>query len=210
MKIVSWSEIFDNSFWVFTGLAAAAGIACYLLVGPEAFWGSFQEDAELFLLILPKLAAALLLAGFIQVLLPREKVAHWIGERSGLRGIAIASSAGLVTPGGPMTSFPLVNALHAAGTGRSALIAYLTSWSTMGFQRILSWELPLMGVEFAAVRFMASLPLPFVAGLVSRLLPSVAIASANDEDPPAFSPMPARDAAPQEEPRPLMRSETGP
>ncbi len=210
MKIVSWSEIFDNSFWVFTGLAAAAGIACYLLAGPEAFWASFQEDAELFLLILPKLAAALLLAGFIQVLLPREKVAHWIGERSGLRGIAIASTAGLVTPGGPMTSFPLVNALHAAGTGRSALIAYLTSWSTMGFQRILSWELPLMGVEFAAVRFVASLPLPFVAGLVSRLLPPVPIASANDGDPTASSPMPARDAAPREEPGPPTRSETSP
>ena len=34
-----------------------------------------------------------------------------------------------------MTS-PLVTALHAAGTGRSALIAYLTSWSTLGLQRI--------------------------------------------------------------------------
>lgn len=209
MKIISWGEIFDHSFWVFAGLAAAAGIACYMLAGPEAFWSSFREDAELFLLILPKLAAALLLGGFIQVLLPREKVAHWIGEHSGLRGITIASAAGLVTPGGPMTSFPLVNALHAAGTGRSALIAYLTSWSTMGFQRILSWELPLMGVEFAALRFVASLPLPFVAGMVSRLLPPVPIASAND-DPTSAVPLPISDPAPKDHREPTSRSGTDP
>ena len=64
--------------------------------------------------------------------------------------VALPNAAGMVTPGGPMTSFPLVNALHGLGTGRAALIAYLTSWSTLGLQRILSWELPLMGVEFAS------------------------------------------------------------
>jgi uncharacterized membrane protein YraQ (UPF0718 family) len=181
MKRISLRGIFDGSFWVFAGLAAATGTACYLVAGPTAFWESFREDAELFILILPKLAAALLVAGFIQVLLPRGKVARWIGERSGLRGLAIASGAGMVTPGGPMTSFPLVNALHAAGTGRSALIAYLTSWSTLGLQRILSWELPLMGVEFALLRFLASLPLPFLAGMVSRWLPEVAIAGPLDD-----------------------------
>jgi uncharacterized membrane protein YraQ (UPF0718 family) len=119
--------------------------------------------------VAPKLGAALLIAGFIQVLLPRERVARWLGDQAGLKAVAIAAGAGMVTPGGPMTSFPLVNALHQAGSGRSALVAYLTSWSTLGLQRIMSWELPLMGVEFAAVRFLASLPLPFVAGLVCRL-----------------------------------------
>ena len=180
---LSLRRIFDRSFWVFAALAAATGTACFLVAGPAAFWDSLGDDLDMFIQVVPKLAAALLVAGFIQVLLPRDKVARWIGERSGLRGMAIASGAGMVTPGGPMTSFPLVNALHGAGTGRSALIAYLTSWSTLGFQRILSWEIPLMGVEFAAVRFLASLPLPLVAGLISRLLPPVPIAP-GDHVPP--------------------------
>ncbi len=182
MKTLFRRDILDSSFWIFAGLAAVTGTACYAVAGPQAFWASFREDAELFAVLLPKIGAALLIASFIQVLLPRDKVARWIGERSGLRGIAIASGAGMVTPGGPMTSFPLVNALHAAGTGRSALVAYLTSWSTLGFQRILTWELPLMGVEFAALRFIASLPLPFVAGLMSRLLP---IVPTGDDDIPS-------------------------
>jgi uncharacterized membrane protein YraQ (UPF0718 family) len=70
-----------------------------------------------------------------------------------------------------MTSFPLVSALHAAGSGRGTLIAYLTSWATLGLQRILVWEVPLMGFEFAFVRWLASLPLPFIAGGIARFIP---------------------------------------
>ena len=73
-----------------------------------------------------------------------------------------------------MTSFPLVGALHEAGTGRRALVAYLTSWSTLGFQRIILWEVPLMGIEFAVLRFLASLPLPILAGVIARHVPIAA------------------------------------
>ena len=92
-------------------------------------------------------------------------------EKAGFSGVALATGIGGVTPGGPMTSFPMVNALHNAGTGRAALIAYLTSWSTLGFQRILVWELPLLGGEFALLRELASLPLPFIAAIISERLP---------------------------------------
>jgi uncharacterized membrane protein YraQ (UPF0718 family) len=174
-------SVFDTSFWVFAGLATATGILCYLLIGAEAVTSSLAGDVVLFLDIVPKLIAAMLIATFIQGLLPRDKVADLIGERSGARGVAIAATAGMVTPGGPMTSFPLVNALHDLGTGRSALIAYLTSWSTLGFQRILSWELPLMGVEFTFLRFLTSLPLPFVAAAISRFLPRVPVGQSDGQ-----------------------------
>jgi uncharacterized membrane protein YraQ (UPF0718 family) len=142
-----------------------------MLRGPEAFFATFKTDLELVILVVPRLGAALLIAAAIQVLLPREKVARWLGEKAGLRGIVLATGAGMVTPGGPMTSFPVVNALHEAGTGRRALIAYVTSWSTLGFQRILMWELPLMGIEFATFRFLVTLPLPIVASLISSFVP---------------------------------------
>lgn len=161
----------DRSFWVFAALAAVSGLLCYAGLGREVFLASFGEDLGLLILLVPKLGAALLIASFIQVLLPRDKVARWMGEHAGFKGVAIAAGIGTITPGGPMTSFPLVTALQEAGTGRSALIAYLTSWATLGFQRILTWEVPLMGVEFAMLRFLASLPGPFAAGLISRFVP---------------------------------------
>ena len=164
-------NIFNRSFWVVAALAALSGIACYVVAGPGSFFASFRNDLELVVMITPRLGAALLIAASIQVLLPRDKVARWLGDKAGLRGILLATGAGMVTPGGPMTSFPVVNALHEAGTGRRALVAYLTSWSTQGFQRILMWEVPMMGLEFATLRFVASLPLPLVAGLISRYVP---------------------------------------
>lgn len=164
-------QIFDRSFWIMAALAVLSGAACYVVRGPAVFFASFTTDLELVALIVPRLGAALLIAAAIQVLLPRDKVARWLGDQAGLKGILLATVAGMVTPGGPMTSFPVVNALHEAGTGRRALVAYLTSWSTQGFQRILMWEVPLMGLEFAVFRFLASLPLPIIAGLISRYVP---------------------------------------
>jgi uncharacterized membrane protein YraQ (UPF0718 family) len=172
MKLFSPAEIFDRPFWMFAGLAVLSGAGCYLALGPNTFLASLHEDVGMLALMLPKISAALLIAGFIQVLVPRHKVERWMGEGSGVKGMAVAAGVGVATPGGPMTSFPLVTALQEAGTGRSALIAYLTSWSTLGLQRVLTWEIPLMGVEFAVLRFLASLPLPFIAGFTSRWLPN--------------------------------------
>jgi hypothetical protein len=60
-----------------------------------------------------------------------------------------------------------------AGADRGALVAYLTSWSLLGFQRVMVWELPLMGVDFALLRSLANLPLPIIAGLLARWLPGI-------------------------------------
>lgn len=162
---------FDNTMLGLMGLTVVSALACWFLLGPQAFYDSVRSDVGLFLSVTPKLGAALLIAGFVQILVPRELVARWLGEQAGIRGVVLATGIGAITPGGPMTSFPLVNALHNAGTGRAALIAYLTSWATLGFQRILIWELPLLGVEFALLRQLASIPVPFLAALISEHLP---------------------------------------
>lgn len=166
-----WRDAFDTSFLIFAGFAILSGTACYVFVGLDAVTASLRDDSELVLFLIPKLGAAVLIARFIQVLLPPDFFGRYMGEEQGVKGIAIATAAGAVTPGGPMTSFPLVTMLRDTGTAVGALVAYVTSWTTMGMQRIFMWEVPLMGAEFAAIRLVASMPLPLVAGLISRLLP---------------------------------------
>ena len=61
--------------------------------------------------------------------------------------------------------------LGAAGADRGAMIAYIAAWATLGLQRILVWDLPFMGGEYALVRFAVCVPLPIVAGLIARRLP---------------------------------------
>ena len=161
----------DKAMVFMVALAVCSATACWIFLGEATFWESLSNDFDLVLSVSPKLCVALLIAGLVQVLVPRDIVARYLGEKAGFSGVALATGIGGVTPGGPMTSFPMVNALHNAGTGRAALIAYLTSWSTLGFQRILVWELPLLGGEFALLRELASLPLPFIAAVISERLP---------------------------------------
>jgi hypothetical protein len=167
----SLKDAFGPTFWVFLIIATTSGIACWMLEGPDVFRHSLSGDLALMADVIPRIMAAVALAGLVQVLVPRAAVARALGEESGAKGIALAAGAGALTPGGPMTSFPLVNALHAAGSGRPALISYLTSWSVLGLQRMLSWEIPLLGADFTIIRSIASLPLPFVAAAMSRLAP---------------------------------------
>jgi uncharacterized membrane protein YraQ (UPF0718 family) len=67
--------------------------------------------------VLPRIVVALLLSGFLTTLVPAELVASWIGKTSGLKGILIGSLLGGFTPGGPVTSFPIVVVLFTPGRG---------------------------------------------------------------------------------------------
>ncbi|MDA0675523.1 MAG: hypothetical protein O3A88_04060 [Proteobacteria bacterium] len=151
-------------------LTVASGALCYVFAGLGGVRHSLNEDAQLMVMIAPRVAAAVLIGGFVQVLAPRDLVARWLGKQGGWRAFLLATVAGSATPGGPMLSFPIVYALKAAGANAPALIAYLTAWSTLGFHRILMWELPLFGAKFAIIRFIVSLPGPFIAGWTARWL----------------------------------------
>ena len=86
-----------------------------------------------------------MIAGSVQVFSQVWPLSKWLGEGSGLRGVLIAWPAGIVTPGGPFTSFPLVLALHKAGAAVAVTVTYITAWSVTGLHRLLVWELPFPG-----------------------------------------------------------------
>jgi uncharacterized membrane protein YraQ (UPF0718 family) len=161
----------DKSFLIFASLAFLTGVLCYSR-GKEVFYQGLETSLSLFLDIAPRLMGAFLLAGLVEVLLPKNLITKWIGEKSGLRGIFIATLAGIFTPGGPMISFPLIAALYRMGANLAPLVSYLTSWSLLGIQRIIVWEIPFLGMKFASLRFALSLLLPIIAGLTAQRLGS--------------------------------------
>jgi len=152
-------------------LMLVSGAAVLLRHGPDAAWHALGTSKLLFLTVLPALGAGVLLSALARALLPRERVSALMGAGSGIRGLLLAAGAGLLMPGGPMAAFPMVLALGAAGADVGAVVAFVLSWALNGLQRILVWELPLLGAEFAAMRFVACLPLPILAGLIVRRLP---------------------------------------
>src|SRR5687768_8290723 len=153
----------DPSTLVLAGLAITFAIVAYLKDPSLPLIGARNGFAML-AFILPRLIPALILAGLFQVLVPQEVVSRHFGREGGLKAILIATGAGMLTPGGPMVSVPFMVALANSGAALPALVAYMTSWSLFGVQRIIAWEAPLLGWHFVWVRVIPSLAFPVVAG----------------------------------------------
>lgn len=153
----------DPSTFILAGLALAFAIVAYLKDPSLPLIGARNGFAML-AFILPRLVPALILAGLFQVLVPQEVVSRHFGREAGLKAILIATGAGVLTPGGPMVSVPFMVAAANSGAALPALVAYMTSWSLFGVQRIIAWEAPLLGWHFVWVRVLPSLAFPVVAG----------------------------------------------
>lgn len=152
-------------------IGIAAAIGTYVLRGPGAFRHALESAGGMLLFILPAIVGGLLLAGALKQLVPPGALARWMGADAGIRGLAIATLAGMATPGGPMAAFPLVLVLAQAGADRGALVAFIFAWSLNGFQRLLVYEVPLLGADFTLMRFLVTLPLPLLAGWLGRMIP---------------------------------------
>ena len=164
-----WRRL-DGTTIFFTLLALGAGAATWWLHGGEAFTRSLGRAAGLLAWITPVLLGALMVGAYVQRLIPRATMEHWLGGRSGLRGLVVATAAGAITPGGPFAAFPLVVALYRAGASVPVCVAYITAWSVLGLNRALVWELPFLGPDFVLLRLLVSLPLPLLAGYLTVLL----------------------------------------
>lgn len=150
---------------VMWSLAGVTGFLAWRRPGRFAEGLGLARD-QLFV-ILPRLPVSFFAAGFLAELLPKDQIGPLIGDGSGFAGIAIAALFGAMIPSGPIVSFPIAIALDRLGAGTPQLVAFIAAWSCFMVQRLLMWEVPLMGWGFAWRRMAASVPLPFLAGLLA-------------------------------------------
>ena len=150
-------------------LAFAAAATVYARDGREHFLTILLGDVTLFGEMLPKVLAGCLIGAFVTLLLPREMVARWVGHESGFMGLLIAAFFGFLLPGGPITIYPVAGAFLIMGADAGAVVAFIVSWTLIGYTRALVWELPFFGADFVIWRILAALPLPIIAGVLARL-----------------------------------------
>lgn len=150
-------------------LASAAAATVYARDGREHFFTILLGDVTLFGEMLPKVLAGCLIGAFVTLLLPREMVARWVGHESGFMGLLVAAFFGFLLPGGPITIYPVAGAFLIMGADAGAVVAFIVSWTLIGYTRALVWELPFFGADFVIWRILAALPLPIIAGLLARL-----------------------------------------
>lgn len=152
------------------------GLICLVLAiiafaggGATRVGAGLSEAMSIFAGVAPQLALGFLMAGFVTILVPQQMIARLVGAESGTVGLGIATLAGAVTPGGPFLQFPLVATLLRSGAGEGQVAAYLTAWSLLGLQRVLVWEVPVLGPTFAITRWGISLVIPILVGLAVPL-----------------------------------------
>ena len=119
--------------------------------------------------ILPLLVFAFIVAGMVQVLLPRELLSKWVGAESGMRGILIGTVAGGLSPGGPYVSLPVVAGLLRSGASVGTMVAFLTGWSLWVVSR-MPMEVGILGWKFTAIRIASTFFFPPIAGLLAQAL----------------------------------------
>jgi len=117
--------------------------------------------------MLPLLVFALIVAGMVQVLLPRELLSKWVGGESGIRGILIGTVAGGLSPGGPYVNLPIAAGLLRSGANVGTMVAFLTGWSLWAVSR-LPMEVGILGWKFTLIRIASTFFFPPIAGLLAQ------------------------------------------
>lgn len=151
-----------------TGLFAAIAVAVVLVALAQGRLGDgLRASGRTAVALVPVLGLAILIMGFTEVLLPQGWVERWLTDAAGPRGMLIAWVAGILTPGGSLVGFPLAAGLLKTGASPAVVVTYLTSMALLNLLR-LPMEAGLYGPRVLALRVVACLVLPFVAGAIAR------------------------------------------
>ncbi|KKM72509.1 hypothetical protein LCGC14_1419820 [marine sediment metagenome] len=125
---------------------------------------------EQFAKLVPRMLCALVAAGFIAELIPRETISGYLGAEAGLLALPVAAATGLLVPAGPVIAFAIAAVFAKAGASTAALVTFLTSWSLFAAHRIFIYELPLLGGSFLRLRAASVVAVPFCAGALAMLV----------------------------------------
>jgi uncharacterized membrane protein YraQ (UPF0718 family) len=148
--------------------AALAGLA-WLRGGSELVREGLGNGGSLLAKSGLIVAVSFVAAGLAEALIPKQAIPRALGVDSGLRGILLATGAGVMTPSGPFVAIPIAAAMERSGAGIAPLVAYISAWGLIALHRLVAWEIPILGTRLALVRWSVCLALPVLAGLATRI-----------------------------------------
>jgi uncharacterized membrane protein YraQ (UPF0718 family) len=134
------------------------------LDGLLAAWQTVRRN--LLLLVL-----GFVLAGLVQVLIPKDLITRWLGDEAGIRGILIGCLVGGLVPGSPYATFPLVASLYHAGASLGAMVGFVSAWALWSVSR-LPVEMALIDPRPALIRYAVTFVVPPIAGLLAAAVDS--------------------------------------
>ncbi|MBS3784531.1 MAG: permease [Anaerolineae bacterium] len=150
-------------------VAAAVLLALAFRRGPSvalngllAAWGTLRRNLVLLIL-------GFVLAGLVQVLIPRALINRWLGDQAGVKGILIGCVVGGLVPGAPYATFPLVASLYQAGASIGAVVGFVSAWALWSVSR-LPVEIALIDPRPALIRYAITFVVPPIAGVLAEVV----------------------------------------
>lgn len=151
-------------------LAVAAADLAVLAAAPDMGRAVLLSTAGHFYQMLLIIPPIFILMGLLDVWVPRETFMRHLGERSGLKGMALSVLIGAAAAGPLYVAFPVAGMMIRKGARFLNILVFLGAWSTMKIPMFL-FEMSSLGIRFAALRWLFSLAGILGMGLlIDRLL----------------------------------------
>ena len=115
---------------------------------------------------LPILLLGFVIAGLVQLLVPKDLISRLLGAQSGVKGILVASMVGGLVPCSPYAIFPLVGTFYHTGASLGAVVSFVSAWSLWSVSR-LPVEMALIDPKAALIRYGVTFVVPPIAGLIA-------------------------------------------
>jgi uncharacterized membrane protein YraQ (UPF0718 family) len=163
-------RVIDSTLLVFAAVTAALAFAVWMRGGADLLREGLGNGGSLLAQSALLIAVSFVAAGLTQALVPKGAIPNALGADSGLRGILLATGAGVLTPSGPFVAIPIAAAMERSGAGVAPLVAYVSAWGLLALHRLVAWEIPILGSQLALLRWGVCLALPVLAGLIARAL----------------------------------------
>lgn len=159
----------DLSLWILLGLVGVALVVAFAR-DPSLPVAGLRASGRLLGSVWIEIALGFVLAGLLDVLVPRAALVRWLGDGQGPRGILIGWAVGLALPGGPYLLFPLVASLFAKGAGPGPLITLVVAKTLVSPVRMLTYEAPLLGWPLTLARLLPGVLVPPLLGWIGQAL----------------------------------------
>lgn len=160
MKVLKNMDITLN---ILVSLVLIALAATFWKGGWQLTWLGLVQAGHVVETVWLRILIGFTLGGLMQVLIPHDIIARWLGPTSGIKGILIGSYTAIIFAGAPYVFLPVVASLYAAGAGVGPTIALLMGQSVLGLQTLITWQIPFLGVGIPLSKFIVCL---FITPLV--------------------------------------------
>lgn len=164
----------DGPLLAMVALVVVLSLLAWFLRGEDAVRAGLTSGVQMVLRFGLLIVVSFLAAGLIETLVPRDFIRAQLGGDTGVRSLALATGAGMLTPSGPFIAIPMAVTMLKGGAGTPPVLAYISAWGLISLHRLVAWEIPLLGAPLAFSRFGLCLFVPiligFGAAMISRTL----------------------------------------